>query len=72
MKNRLLEIAGLEEDIDYDNDFNETFDRMDSLADISDLKICIAKLRFLTSDWLNEGFEKEDVKKFMSNIIDQI
>lgn len=71
-KNRLLEIAGLEEDIDYDNDFNETFDRMYNLANISDLKICIAKLRMLTTDWVHEGFEKEDVKKFMSNIIDQI
>jgi len=43
---------------------------MEGLANIQDLAILKEKLSSLASDWVKEGFEKEDVLEYVGNIID--
>lgn len=66
---------------DEENDLGETkksideklspeyIDRMEGLANIQDLAILKEKLSSLASDWMKEGFEKEDVLEYMETII---
>ena len=49
-----------------------TIDRMSGLANVNDLKILETKLRILTTDWLNEGFEKDDVIGYLTWFVNQI
>ena len=51
---------------------SDYIDRMEGLADAQDLNILKVKLRILTSDWMNEGFDKEDVVSYIENFIDGI
>ena len=48
------------------------FKRMEGLANIRNLKIAQDMLRMLTTDWVAEGFEKEDVINYFTNYINQI
>jgi hypothetical protein len=41
-----------------------SIDRMEGLANINDLADFKVKLRILTTDWIEEGFEKEDVIEY--------
>lgn len=50
----------------------EEFDRLEGLANIQDLATLKAKLRILSTDWMQDGFEKEDIKMYINNLIDQI
>ena len=50
----------------------EAIERMEELANIQDLETLKAKLRILSSDWMNEGFEKEDIIDYMAYLIDNI
>jgi len=50
----------------------EYIDRMEGLANIQDLAVLKAKLRMLSSDWMQEGFEKEDIVEYISELINQI
>lgn len=50
----------------------EAVARMRGLVNLKDLNILEIKLRIITSDWLNEGFEKEDVKEYINSLIDTI
>ena len=50
----------------------EAIERMEGLASIQDLETLKAKLRILSSDWMNEGFEKEDIIDYMAYLIDNI
>lgn len=45
---------------------------MEGLANINDLKSFKTKLRLLTADWMNEGFEKDDIKVYIGKLIDEI
>lgn len=65
---------GMDTGIDYEGagDKYEMFDRMDGLANIQDLKVLNAKLRLLVSDWMQEGFEKDDIKEYINFLIDEI
>jgi hypothetical protein len=45
---------------------------MEGLADAQDLNILKVKLRILTSDWMNEGFDKEDVIDYIEVLINEI
>ena len=49
-----------------------TIDRMSGLVNVNDLKILETKLRILTTDWLNEGFEKDDVIGYLTWFVNQI
>ena len=50
----------------------EAIERMEGLANIQDLVSLKAKLRTLSSDWMNEGFEREDIIDYMAYLIDNI
>ena len=50
----------------------EYIDRMEGLANMQDLAVLKAKLRMLSSDWMQEGFEKEDIVEYISELINQI
>ncbi len=42
---------------------------MEGLANIQDLADFKAKLKSLASDWMKEGFEKEDVVEYVDHIL---
>ena len=50
----------------------EALDRIEGLANIRDLKLMKDSLRILTAEWVQEGFEKEDIKDYVSYLIDNI
>ena len=50
----------------------EAIEKIEGLANIQDLETLKAKLRILSSDWMNEGFEKEDIIDYIAYLIDNI
>ena len=50
----------------------DSLDRIEGLANIRDLKLMKDSLRILTAEWVQEGFEKEDIKDYISYLIDNI
>ena len=50
----------------------ETLDRLEGLANIRNLQLMKDSLRMLAADWMQEGFEKEDIKDYVSHLIDNI
>jgi hypothetical protein len=72
---KMQKLAGIITETQYSqkkNSLTEGFDRIEGLANIQDLATLKAKLRILSSDWMQEGFEKEDIKIYINNLIDQI
>jgi len=72
---KMQKLAGIITETQYNqkkNPLTEGFDRIEGLANIQDLATLKAKLRILSSDWMQEGFEKEDIKMYINNLIDQI
>ena len=49
-----------------------SIDRMEGLANINDLVDFKVKLRILTTDWIEEGFEKEEVIEYVGYLIKKI
>jgi len=66
-KAHILDTAPINEQISP-----EAIDRMEGLANIRLLKMLHDSLRILGTEWMTEGFEKEDVKEYISNFIDNI
>ncbi len=64
---RMQKIAGIQL-----NENMEMIDRMEGLANERDLVTLEAKLRIVATEWMQEGFEKEDIKEYMSYLIDTI
>lgn len=50
----------------------EVLDRMEDLANIQDLKIMKDILRILSSEWMQGGFEKDEISEYLSQFIDTI
>ena len=50
----------------------DALDRLEGLANIRDLKLMKDSLRMVTAEWMLEGFEKEDIKDYISYLIDNI
>jgi len=50
----------------------DALDRLEGLANIRDLKLMKDSLRMVTAEWMQEGFEKEDIKDYISYLIDNI
>jgi len=78
-------IDALEKDMEYDaikedeaeNDIKEVVsveakERMEGLANISNLKTMKDMLRILSIDWMQEGFEKEDIQDYITDFINEI
>lgn len=47
-------------------------DRLEGLALSKELKEACALIHILTMDWISEGFDKEDIKKYFAEIIDKV
>lgn len=71
---KMQKLAGLITETQYNQkkSLTEGFDRIEGLADGQDLATLKAKLHILSSDWMQDGFEKEDIKIYINNLIDQI
>lgn len=50
----------------------QKIDRMSGLANVNDLRILETKLKKLTADWLEEGFDKDEIVDYLAWYIDQI
>ena len=55
-----------------ENISSEAIERMEGLANMQDLATLQAKLRILSSDWMQEGFEKEDIINYLAYLVDRI
>jgi hypothetical protein len=51
---------------------DEGIDRMEGLANIQNLKTMKDMLRILSTDWMQEGFEKKDIAEYIISLIDEI
>ena len=49
----------------------DAIDRMEGLANIQNLKIMKDMLRMLSTDWMQDGFEKGDIAEYISSLIDE-
>lgn len=47
-------------------------DCMEGLALSKELNEACTSIRILTEDWIKEGFDKEDIKKYFAEIIDKV
>ena len=71
-------IDALEKDMGYDAEkieegLSEDFlSRIEGLANVRDLKTMHDMLRMLTADWMQEGFEKEDIQDYITDFINKI
>ena len=76
-------IDALEKDMEYDaiKEDEESIkevvsaeakERMEGLADIRNLKVMKDMLRILSTDWMQEGFEKEDIQDYITDFINKI
>ena len=50
----------------------DVIDRMEGLANIQNLKTMKDLLRILSTDWMQDGFEKEDIVEYISHLIGEI
>jgi hypothetical protein len=55
-----------------ENISSEAIERMEGLVNMQDLATLQAKLRILSSDWMQEGFEKEDIIDYLAYLVDRI
>ena len=63
----------IREELSNISESNESmFDRMEGLAPIRDLKVLKDMLRIVATEWMSEGFEKEDVIEYLEDFINKI
>jgi hypothetical protein len=48
------------------------FDRMEGLANINNLNMFKRSLRELLADWMEEGFEREDITEYVSYLVNEM
>jgi len=48
----------------------DSLDKLEELANIRNLNLMKDSLKMVTTEWIQEGFEKEDIKNYISNLID--
>lgn len=58
--------------ITQENMGNAYYDRMEGLANMSHLKMFKNSLRELLADWMEEGFEREDVVEYVTFLIEEM
>jgi hypothetical protein len=78
---KLQKIAGILKEVKYQDESNEDtklFNTLEGLANnkfpagTHNLKTLKTMLETLTTDWMAEGFEKSDIKKFISKLITEV
>ena len=50
----------------------EQIDRFEGTANMRDLKTLQDMIRIVGTDWMQEGFEKGDIKEYINYLIDEI
>ena len=50
----------------------DALDRLEELANIRNLNLMKDSFKMVTTEWIQEGFEKEDIKDYVSHLIDNI
>lgn len=50
----------------------DQIERFEGLANMRDLKTLQDMLRMVGSEWMQDGFDKEDIKEYINHYIDQI
>ena len=50
----------------------DALDRIEGLANIRNLNLMKDSLKMVITEWMQEGFEKEDIKDYVSYLIDNI
>ena len=48
----------------------DSLDKLEELANIRNLNLMKDSLKMVTTEWIQEGFPKEDIKNYISNLID--
>lgn len=66
---RLQNLAGINENLGNNNLVQGTIDRMEGLSNTENLRTFKEMLGLLTKDWLEEGFEKNDIIDYIEDII---
>ena len=56
----------------HDLEDDENLSRIEGLANVRNLKLMHDMLRILTTDWMQEGFEKEDIQDYITDFINKI
>ena len=51
---------------------NEFINRIEGLSNIRNLKLLKDMIRILTTDWMQEGFEKEDIVEYVTSLIMEV
>jgi hypothetical protein len=78
---KLQKIAGILKEVKYQDESDEDtklFNALEGLANnkfpagTRNLKTLKTMLEALTTDWMAEGFEKSDIKKFISKLITEV
>ena len=54
------------------SDDSEMISRIEGIANVRDLGTMKDLLRILTTDWMQEGFEKEDIQDYITDFINKI
>ena len=67
-KKQYLEEAGINENMLSP----EQIDRFEFTVNMRDLKVLQDMIRIVGSDWMQDGFEKGDIKEYINHLIDEI
>ena len=74
---KLQKMAGILKEVESDED-TKLFNKLEGLANnkfpagTRNLKTLQTMLEVLTADWMKEGFEKSDIKKYISKLITEV
>lgn len=52
--------------------YKDTIERMEGLVNMTDLAVLETKLRSVVSDWMQEGYEKEEILDYIKYLINKI
>ena len=51
---------------------SQTVERFESTTERRNLKLLKDMIRFTSTDWMDEGFDKEDIKNYINGLIEEV
>ena len=60
-----------EENLDGTISF-ETIERIEGIVNMQDLATLKAKIRILSQEWMQDGFEKEEIIDYLAYLVDEV
>jgi hypothetical protein len=60
-----------EENLDGTISF-ETLERIEGIVNMQDLATLKAKIRILSEEWMQDGFEKEEIIDYLAYLVDEV